>query len=62
VVFVDDAHMMARSVFYIEEIRNDVALSGELATGGQPSEEHVQELAQAGFECMINRVHSLFFS
>jgi hypothetical protein len=46
----------------IEEIRNDVALSGELANGGQPSKEHLQELAQAGFECMINRVHSLPFS
>jgi protein tyrosine phosphatase (PTP) superfamily phosphohydrolase (DUF442 family) len=38
----------------IEEIRNYVALSGELATGGQPSEEHLQELAQAGVECIIN--------
>jgi protein tyrosine phosphatase (PTP) superfamily phosphohydrolase (DUF442 family) len=38
----------------IEEIRNYVALSGELATGGQPSEEHIPELAQAGIECMIN--------
>jgi hypothetical protein len=38
----------------IEEIGNYVALSGELATGGQPSEEHIQELAQAGVECIIN--------
>jgi protein tyrosine phosphatase (PTP) superfamily phosphohydrolase (DUF442 family) len=38
----------------IEEIKNYVALSGELATGGQPSEGQIQELAQAGFECIIN--------
>jgi protein tyrosine phosphatase (PTP) superfamily phosphohydrolase (DUF442 family) len=38
----------------IEAIKNYVALSGELATGGQPSEEHIQELAQAGFELIIN--------
>ena len=38
----------------IEEIRNYVALSGGLATGGQPSEEQIQELAQAGFELIIN--------
>ena len=38
----------------IEEIKNYVALSGELATGGQPSEEQIQELAQAGFELIIN--------
>jgi protein tyrosine phosphatase (PTP) superfamily phosphohydrolase (DUF442 family) len=38
----------------IEEIRNYVALSDELATGGQPSEEQVRQLAQAGFETIIN--------
>ena len=38
----------------IEEIRNYVALSDELATGGQPSEEQVRRLAQAGFETVIN--------
>jgi protein tyrosine phosphatase (PTP) superfamily phosphohydrolase (DUF442 family) len=38
----------------IEAIKNYVALSGELATGGQPSEEQIQELAQAGFELVIN--------
>jgi hypothetical protein len=38
-----------------EAIKNDVALSDELATGSQPSEEHIQELAQAGFELVINR-------
>jgi protein tyrosine phosphatase (PTP) superfamily phosphohydrolase (DUF442 family) len=38
----------------IEETKNYVALSDELATGGQPSEEHIQELAQAGFELVIN--------
>jgi protein tyrosine phosphatase (PTP) superfamily phosphohydrolase (DUF442 family) len=38
----------------IEAIKNYVALSGELATGGQPSEEQIQELAQAGFEFVIN--------
>jgi protein tyrosine phosphatase (PTP) superfamily phosphohydrolase (DUF442 family) len=38
----------------IEEIKNYVALSGELATGGQPSEEPIRQLAQAGVECIIN--------
>jgi protein tyrosine phosphatase (PTP) superfamily phosphohydrolase (DUF442 family) len=38
----------------IEEIKNYVALSGELATGGQPSEEQIRQLAQAGFELIIN--------
>jgi len=38
----------------IEAIRNYVALSEELATGGQPSEEQIQQLAQAGVECIIN--------
>jgi len=38
----------------IEAIRNYVALSDELGTGGQPSEEQIRELAQAGVECIIN--------
>jgi protein tyrosine phosphatase (PTP) superfamily phosphohydrolase (DUF442 family) len=38
----------------IEAIKNYVALSEELATGGQPSEEHIRELAQAGVTCIIN--------
>jgi protein tyrosine phosphatase (PTP) superfamily phosphohydrolase (DUF442 family) len=38
----------------IDAIKNYVALSEELATGGQPSEEHIRELAQAGFDCIIN--------
>ena len=38
----------------IEAIRNYVALSEELATGGQPSEEQIQQLAQVGVECIIN--------
>jgi protein tyrosine phosphatase (PTP) superfamily phosphohydrolase (DUF442 family) len=38
----------------IETIRNYVALSEALATGGQPSEQQLRELAEAGFECIIN--------
>lgn len=38
----------------IEEIRNYVALSDELGTGGQPSEEQIRELAQAGVDLVIN--------
>jgi protein tyrosine phosphatase (PTP) superfamily phosphohydrolase (DUF442 family) len=38
----------------IEAIRNFVALSPGLATAGQPSERHVEELARAGFEVVIN--------
>jgi protein tyrosine phosphatase (PTP) superfamily phosphohydrolase (DUF442 family) len=38
----------------IEAIRNYVTLSGELATGGQPSEAQLRELAQAGVACIIN--------
>jgi len=38
----------------INEIRNYVALSSELATGGQPTEEQLRLLAQAGFEIIIN--------
>lgn len=38
----------------IDEIKNYVALSDELATGGQPTEEQLRLLAQAGFETVIN--------
>jgi protein tyrosine phosphatase (PTP) superfamily phosphohydrolase (DUF442 family) len=38
----------------IREIRNHVALSDRLATGGQPTEKQLRLLAQAGFEVVIN--------
>lgn len=38
----------------IEEIRGFVSLSDNLATAGQPSEEQIRELAQEGFEVIIN--------
>src|SRR5215468_6736069 len=38
----------------IDDIRNFVELSDHLATAGQPSEQHVRELASAGFEVIVN--------
>jgi protein tyrosine phosphatase (PTP) superfamily phosphohydrolase (DUF442 family) len=38
----------------IEDIRNFVPVSADLATGGQPSEQQVRELSQAGFEVVVN--------
>lgn len=38
----------------ITEIRNFVAVSERLATGGQPSEQQVRELSAAGFEVIVN--------
>ena len=38
----------------IENIRNFIALSDDIATAGQPSEQQVQELARAGFEVVVN--------
>ena len=38
----------------IEDIRNFVTMSDNLATSGQPSEEQVAELARAGFEVVVN--------
>jgi protein tyrosine phosphatase (PTP) superfamily phosphohydrolase (DUF442 family) len=38
----------------VEDIRNFVPLSAALATGGQPTEEQVQELAATGYEVVIN--------
>jgi len=38
----------------IEQIKNFVALSVQLVTAGQPSEHAVRELAQAGFEVVVN--------
>jgi len=38
----------------IEDIRNFVPVSDSLATGGQPSEQQVQDVAQAGFEVVVN--------
>ena len=38
----------------IEDIRNFVSVSDDLATGGQPSEQQVRELSGAGFEVIVN--------
>ena len=38
----------------IEDIKNFVSLSEQLATAGQPSEQQVQELAREGFEVVVN--------
>ena len=38
----------------ITDIRNFVAVSEQLATGGQPSEQQVRELSAAGFEVIVN--------
>jgi len=38
----------------IEDIRNLVTVSEQLATAGQPSEEQVEALARAGFEVIVN--------
>ena len=38
----------------IDDIRNFVALSEHLATAGQPSEQHLRELAAARFEVIVN--------
>jgi len=38
----------------IENIRNLVTVSEDLATGGQPSEEQLRELSGAGFEVIVN--------
>ena len=38
----------------LSQIRNFVVLSGDLATGGQPSEAQLREIAAAGFASVIN--------
>jgi protein tyrosine phosphatase (PTP) superfamily phosphohydrolase (DUF442 family) len=38
----------------IEDIRNFAPVSGRLATGGQPSERQIEELARAGYETIVN--------
>ncbi len=38
----------------IEQIKNFVAVSADLATGGQPSEQQIRELAEHGFEAIVN--------
>ena len=38
----------------IDDIRNFLPVSEELATAGQPGEEQIREIAQAGFEVVIN--------
>jgi protein tyrosine phosphatase (PTP) superfamily phosphohydrolase (DUF442 family) len=38
----------------IEDIKNFVAVSDHLATAGQPSARQLEEIAQAGFEVVVN--------
>ena len=38
----------------IEDIKNFVSVSSQLATAGQPSEQQVAELARAGFDVVVN--------
>ena len=38
----------------IEDIKNFVSVSAQLATAGQPSEQQVDELARAGFDVVEN--------
>lgn len=38
----------------VEQIRNFVPASSELATAGQPSEQQVRDLPQDGFEAVVN--------
>ena len=42
------------SVMSIAEIKNFVSLSDALATAGQPSEDQLRQVAQEGFEVIIN--------
>jgi len=38
----------------LDEIKNFVAVSDRLGTAGQPSEEQLREVADAGFEVVVN--------
>lgn len=38
----------------LDTIRNFRALSSSLATGGQPTEDHLREVAAAGFRVVVN--------
>src|SRR5438105_13496653 len=38
----------------IEDIRNFVSVSGDLATGGQPTEAQLHDVARAGYEVVVN--------
>lgn len=38
----------------LEEITNFISVSEDLATAGQPTEDQIRQLAQAGFEVIIN--------
>lgn len=38
----------------VEQIKNFVSISPQLATAGQPSEQQLRELARQGFEVVIN--------
>lgn len=38
----------------IEDIKNFIAVSDRLGTGGQPSEAQLRDVAEAGFEVVVN--------
>ena len=38
----------------LTDIRNFLAIDGRVATAGQPTEAHLHEVAQAGFEAIVN--------
>jgi protein tyrosine phosphatase (PTP) superfamily phosphohydrolase (DUF442 family) len=38
----------------IEDIRNFVSVSDNLATGGQPTEQQIRDVARAGFAVVVN--------
>ena len=38
----------------IDDIKNFVPVSDHLATGGQPSEQQIRELSDAGFDVVVN--------
>jgi protein tyrosine phosphatase (PTP) superfamily phosphohydrolase (DUF442 family) len=48
------ARCLKGSVMAIAEIKNFVSVSDALATAGQPSEDQLHQLAQEGFEVIIN--------
>jgi protein tyrosine phosphatase (PTP) superfamily phosphohydrolase (DUF442 family) len=38
----------------LDDVKNYVAVSGRLGTAGQPSEEQLRDVADAGFEVVVN--------
>jgi protein tyrosine phosphatase (PTP) superfamily phosphohydrolase (DUF442 family) len=45
---------MALSSMSLADIKNFIAVSDDLATAGQPSETQLRELADAGFDVVVN--------